>query len=51
MNLSGNAVRYWKDKEGIATDHILVIVDDLAIPFGAIRLKTRPASDAGHNRT
>lgn len=48
MNLSGNAVRYWKDKEGIATDHKLVIVDDLAIPFGAIRLKPS-GSDAGHN--
>ncbi|MDE7031765.1 MAG: aminoacyl-tRNA hydrolase, partial [Muribaculaceae bacterium] len=39
MNLSGNAVRYWKEKEGIATDHILVLVDDIALPFGAIRLK------------
>lgn len=48
MNLSGNAVRYWKDKENIAVDHILVLVDDIAIPFGAIRLKGR-GSDAGHN--
>lgn len=48
MNLSGNAVRYWKDKEGIELDHILVIVDDLALPFGAIRLKPS-GSDAGHN--
>ncbi len=48
MNLSGNAVRYWKDKEGIDLDHILVIVDDLALPFGAIRLKPS-GSDAGHN--
>ncbi len=48
MNLSGNAVRYWKEKEGIDTDHILVIVDDLALPFGAIRLKQN-GSDAGHN--
>ncbi|MDE6460696.1 MAG: aminoacyl-tRNA hydrolase, partial [Paramuribaculum sp.] len=48
MNLSGNAVRYWKDKENIDIDHILVLVDDLALPFGAIRLKGN-GSDAGHN--
>lgn len=48
MNLSGNAVRYWKDKENIAIDHILVLVDDIALPFGAIRIKGR-GSDAGHN--
>ena len=48
MNLSGNAVRYWKDKEGIEMDRILVLVDDLALPFGAIRIKPR-GSDAGHN--
>ena len=38
MNLSGSAVKYWKDKEGIELDNILVIVDDLALPFGAIRI-------------
>lgn len=48
MNLSGNAVRYWKDKENIELENILVLVDDLALPFGAIRLKGR-GSDAGHN--
>ena len=48
MNLSGNAVRYWKEKEGIDTDHILVLVDDIALPFGAIRIKPS-GSDAGHN--
>ncbi|MDE7154287.1 MAG: aminoacyl-tRNA hydrolase [Muribaculaceae bacterium] len=48
MNLSGNAVRYWKEKENIVIDHILVVVDDLALPFGAIRLKPS-GSDAGHN--
>lgn len=48
MNLSGNAVRYWKEKEGIDLSDILVIVDDIALPFGAIRLKPR-GSDAGHN--
>lgn len=48
MNLSGNAVRYWKDQEKIETENILVIVDDIALPLGAIRLKTA-GSDAGHN--
>ncbi|MDE6079941.1 MAG: aminoacyl-tRNA hydrolase [Duncaniella sp.] len=48
MNLSGNAVRYWRDKENIPVENILVVVDDCALPFGAIRL--RPSgSDAGHN--
>jgi PTH1 family peptidyl-tRNA hydrolase len=48
MNLSGNAVRYWKDKEGIDINNILILVDDIALPFGAIRLKPK-GSDAGHN--
>lgn len=48
MNLSGNAVRYWANKENIPTDHILVLVDDIALPFGTIRLKPS-GSDAGHN--
>ncbi|MDE6802851.1 MAG: aminoacyl-tRNA hydrolase [Muribaculaceae bacterium] len=48
MNLSGVAVRYWAQKENIPVDHILVLVDDLALPFGAIRLKPS-GSDAGHN--
>lgn len=48
MNLSGNAVRYWKDKEAIETGDILVLVDDIALPFGAIRIKPS-GSDAGHN--
>ncbi len=48
MNLSGNAVRYWKDKDGIDLERILVIVDDCALPFGAIRIKPS-GSDAGHN--
>ena len=48
MNLSGNAVRYWKEREGIELDHILVVVDDLALPFGSIRLRLG-GSDAGHN--
>lgn len=48
MNLSGKAVRYWMQKEDIMLENILVIVDDLALPLGALRLKTR-GSDGGHN--
>ena len=40
MNLSGEAVRYWKQKENIQIENILVVVDDIALPFGAIRIKT-----------
>jgi PTH1 family peptidyl-tRNA hydrolase len=48
MNLSGNAVRYWMQKEKIDPDNLLIIVDDLALPFGTLRMKTK-GSDAGHN--
>jgi PTH1 family peptidyl-tRNA hydrolase len=48
MNLSGNAIRYWLQKENIPTEHLLVLVDDLALPFGSLRLKPK-GSDAGHN--
>lgn len=48
MNLSGNAVRYWKEKENIELANILVLVDDIALPFGTIRIKPS-GSDAGHN--
>lgn len=48
MNLSGNAVRYWLDKEKIEISNLLVLVDDIALPFGAIRIKPS-GSDAGHN--
>jgi peptidyl-tRNA hydrolase, PTH1 family len=48
MNLSGKAVKYWLDKEGIDIQNMLVVVDDLALPLSKIRL--RPGgSDAGHN--
>lgn len=48
MNLSGKAVRYWMDQENIPADRVLVIADDLALPFGAIRIK--PSGGAGgHN--
>lgn len=39
MNLSGNAVRYWQQKLGIGLDHILVICDDINLPFGTLRLR------------
>ena len=48
MNLSGNAVRYWLQKENIPVENLLVVVDDLALPFGTLRLKPK-GSDAGHN--
>jgi PTH1 family peptidyl-tRNA hydrolase len=48
MNLSGNALRYWMQKENIPIENVLVVVDDLALPFGTIRLKPK-GSDAGHN--
>ncbi len=48
MNLSGKAVKYWMDKEHIPIENILVVVDDLALPLGTVRI--RPSgSDAGHN--
>ena len=48
MNLSGEAVRYWMQKEKIDLDHVLVVVDDLALPFGTLRLRGK-GSDGGHN--
>lgn len=48
MNLSGKAVRYWIDKEKIPLDNLLVITDDINLPFGTLRLKTK-GSDGGHN--
>lgn len=48
MNLSGKAVKYWMDKEKIAIDNILVLVDDLALPVDTLRLRGS-GSDAGHN--
>lgn len=48
MNLSGNAVRYWLKEEKIPIENLLVVVDDLALPFGTLRLKGK-GSNAGHN--
>ena len=48
MNLSGNAVRYWMNKENIQPENLLVVADDLALPLGKIRLK-KQGSGGGHN--
>jgi PTH1 family peptidyl-tRNA hydrolase len=48
MNLSGNAVRYWLNKENIDQSHLLVISDDVALALGAFRLKAN-GSNGGHN--
>ena len=48
MNLSGKAVKYWMDKENIAVENSLTIVDDLALPLNKLRLR-KSGSDAGHN--
>ncbi len=48
MNLSGKAVSYWLQKEKIPQSNLLVLVDDIALPFGTLRLRAK-GSDAGHN--
>ncbi len=48
MNLSGKAVAYWYKKLNIAPENLLVVVDDLALPFGALRIR-KAGSDGGHN--
>ena len=48
MNLSGKAVKYWKEKEHIETEHILVIVDEVALPLDKLRLRIA-GSSGGHN--
>lgn len=48
VNRSGLAVRYWMEKEKIEVQNLLVIVDDISLPFGTLRLKPKGA-DAGHN--
>lgn len=48
MNLSGKAVRFWMQQLKIEVSHILIVVDDLAIDFGKIRIRGN-GSDAGHN--
>ena len=48
MNLSGNAVRYWLQQEKITVENMLVLVDDLNLPFGTIRIR-KQGSNGGHN--
>ncbi|OEK09497.1 aminoacyl-tRNA hydrolase [Flavivirga aquatica] len=48
MNLSGKAVLYWLTKEKVPLENVLVITDDLNLPFGSIRVKIK-GSDGGHN--
>ncbi len=48
MNRSGKAVHYWMEKEKIPREHLLIITDDINLPFGTLRLKTK-GSDGGHN--
>jgi len=48
MNRSGKALKYWMEKEKIPLDNLLVITDDINLPYGTLRLKTK-GSDGGHN--
>ena len=48
VNLSGNAVRYWLNKLKLPEENLLVVLDDLALPFGTLRLRAK-GGDAGHN--
>src|SRR6056297_1732171 len=47
MNLSGKAVRYWLEKEKIPVQNLLIITDDINLPYGTLRLKTK-GSHGGH---
>ena len=48
MNLSGKAVNYWMQAEKITKENILIVTDDIALPFGSLRMKGK-GSDGGHN--
>jgi PTH1 family peptidyl-tRNA hydrolase len=48
MNLSGKAVKYWLDQEKIPIERLLVVLDDIALPLGTLRMKAK-GGDAGHN--
>jgi PTH1 family peptidyl-tRNA hydrolase len=48
MNLSGKSIKYWLDKENIPLENLLVVVDDIALPLGILRMKQK-GGDAGHN--
>lgn len=48
MNLSGNAVRYWMNRLNVPAERLLIICDDLNLPFGSMRMRKK-GSDGGHN--
>ena len=48
MNLSGNAVRYWMQRLNLPLENLIVICDDLNLPFGTLRMRKK-GSDGGHN--
>lgn len=48
MNLSGKAVRYWMQQQNIPIENLIIVVDDIALPFGTLRLRGK-GSDGGHN--
>jgi len=48
VNLSGRAVHYWMKKHNVELENLLIVADDIALPFGVLRLKPR-GGDAGHN--
>jgi len=48
MNLTGKAINYWLQTEKIPVENLLVITDDIALPFGKLRMKAK-GSDGGHN--
>lgn len=48
MNLSGKAVKYWMQELKVPKEHVLVVTDDIALPFGKLRMRAK-GSDAGHN--
>jgi PTH1 family peptidyl-tRNA hydrolase len=48
MNLSGNSVRYWLNKEKLDVENLLVVLDELALDFGRMRIRAK-GGNAGHN--
>ena len=48
MNLSGKSVRYWMDAEKVPLDRVMIVTDDINLPFGTLRLRAK-GSDGGHN--
>jgi PTH1 family peptidyl-tRNA hydrolase len=48
MNLSGNAVRYWMGKLKLPLENLIVVCDDINLPFGTVRMR-KSGSDGGHN--